>query len=45
MLIGIEFEHPVAHVHTKKELVESLIKRLKLVARPLLMRANLSMAT
>jgi len=43
--IGIEVEHLVAHVHTQNRLVESLLKRLKLVARPLLMRANLPMAT
>ena len=43
--IRIEVEHPVAHVHTQKRLVESLQKHLKLVARPLLMRANIPMAT
>ena len=32
------------HVHTQNRLVESLLERLKLVARPLLMRANLLMA-
>ena len=45
MSIGIEVEHPVAHVHTQNGLAESLIKRLKLIARPLLMKANLPMTT
>ena len=40
--IGVEVEHPVAHVHTQNGLAESLIK---LVARSLLMRANLPMTT
>ncbi|KAL0342309.1 UNVERIFIED_CONTAM: hypothetical protein Scaly_1893500 [Sesamum calycinum] len=34
-------EHPVAHVHTQNGLAESLIKRLQLIARPLLMRSKL----
>ena len=42
--IGIEVEHPITHVHTQNRLAKSLLKRLKLVARPLLMRANLLMA-
>ena len=42
--IGIEVEHPVAHVHTQNRLVESLLERLKLVAKPLFVRANLLMA-
>ena len=45
MSIGIEVEHPVAHVHTQNGLTKSLIKRLKLIARPLLMKANLPMTT
>jgi len=44
-LFGIEVEHPIIHVHTKKILVESLIKCLKLVVRSLLMRVNLPIAT
>ena len=40
-----EVEHPVAHVHTQNGLAKSLIKRLKLIARPLLMKANLPMTT
>lgn len=39
--IGITVEHPVAHVHTQNGLAESLIKRLQLIARPLLMRSRL----
>ncbi|KAL0282394.1 UNVERIFIED_CONTAM: hypothetical protein Sangu_2952100 [Sesamum angustifolium] len=39
--IGIVVEHPVAHVHTQNGLAESLIKRLQLIARPLLMRSKL----
>ena len=41
MSIGINVEHHVAHVHTQNGLAESLIKRLQLIARPLLMRAKL----
>ena len=43
--IGIKVEYPVAHVHTQNRFTESLLKRLKLVARLVLMRANLLMAT
>jgi len=42
---GIEVEHLVAHVQTQNGLAESLIKRIKLVARPLLIRVNPSMTT
>nr|AQY61295.1 Pol [Coffea arabica] len=41
MSIGITVEHPVAYVHTQNGLAESLIKRLQLIARPLLMRSKL----
>jgi GAG-pre-integrase domain len=41
MPIGINVEHQVAHVHTQNVLAESLIKRLQLIARPLLMKYNL----
>ena len=41
MSIGISVEHPVAHVHTQNGLAESLIKRLQLIARPLLMKSKL----
>ena len=36
MSLGIKVEHSVPHVHTQNELAESLIKRIKLIARPLL---------
>ncbi len=39
--IGIVVEHPVAHVHTQNGLAESLIKRLQIIARPMLMRSRL----
>ncbi|GKE58158.1 retrovirus-related pol polyprotein from transposon TNT 1-94, partial [Tanacetum coccineum] len=41
MSVGIVVEHPVAHVHTQNRLAESLIKRLQLIARPLIMRTKL----
>jgi hypothetical protein len=41
MSIGIKIEHPVAHVHKQNSLAESLIKRLQLIARSLLMNCNL----
>jgi hypothetical protein len=41
MSIGIKVEHLVAHIHTQNDLAESLIKRLQLIARPLLMKYNL----
>lgn len=41
MSIGVSVEHPVAHVHTQNGLAESLIKRLQLIARPLLMRSKI----
>ena len=41
MSIGIDVEHPVAHTHTQNGLAESLIKRLQIIARPLLMKSKL----
>lgn len=41
MLIGIKVEHPIAHIYTQNGLAESFIKRLLLIARPLLMRTKL----
>ena len=41
MSIGITVEHPVAHVHTQNGQAESLIKRLQLIARPLLTKSSL----
>ena len=45
MSIGINVEHFVAHVHTQNGLTESLIKRLQLIARPLLMKTKLPAST
>ena len=45
MSIGIEVEHLVGHVHTQNGLAESLIKCLKLIARPFLIKAKLPMTT
>jgi hypothetical protein len=38
---GIEVQHLVSYVHTQNSLAESLIKRIKLIARPLLRNCNL----
>lgn len=40
MSIGIIVEHLVPHVHTQNGLAESLIKHLKYIARPLIMRTK-----
>ena len=45
MSIGINVEHSVAHVHTQNGLTKSLIKRLQLIARPLLMKTKLPAST
>ena len=45
MSIGINIEHHIAHVHTQNGLVESLIKRFQLIARPLLMKTKLPTST
>ena len=42
MSIGIMVEHSVSQMHTQNSLAESLIKRLQLIGRPLLMRTNFS---
>ena len=44
MSIGIDVQHPVAHVHSQNGLVESFIKRLQLIARPLLLKAKLPLS-
>ncbi|KAG7571783.1 Reverse transcriptase RNA-dependent DNA polymerase [Arabidopsis suecica] len=44
MSMGVSVEHPVAHVHTQNGLAESFIKRIQLIARPLLMRSELPVA-
>jgi hypothetical protein len=41
MVQGIHIEHYVPYVHTQNGLAESLIKRIKLIARPLLHECNL----
>ena len=41
MSVGIDVEYLVAHTHTQNELAESLIKRLQLIARLLLLRTKL----
>jgi hypothetical protein len=41
MALGIQVQHSVPYVHTQKGLAESLIKRNKLIARPLLMNCKL----
>ena len=41
MAVGIDVEHPVPHIHTQNGLAESLIKRLKLITRPLILNAKL----
>ena len=45
MLIWINIEHHVAHVHTQNGLAKSLIKRLQLIARSLLMKTKLLAST
>ena len=45
MSIGINIEHRIAHVHNQNGLSESLIKRLQLIARSLLMKAKLPTST
>jgi hypothetical protein len=37
----IEVQHSVSYVHTQNSLAESLIKRIKIIARPLLHNCNL----
>jgi hypothetical protein len=41
MVLGIQVQHLVPYVHTQNGLAESLIKRIKLIARPLLQNYNL----
>ena len=41
MSIGIDVQYSIAHVHTHNELVESFIKHLQLIARPLLLNTKL----
>ena len=41
MSIGIDVEHPVVHTYTQNGLAKSVIKRLQIIARPLLMKSKL----
>jgi hypothetical protein len=41
MAQGIEVQHYVPYVHAQNGLAKSLIKRIKLIARPLLLDCNL----
>ena len=41
MALGIQVQHSVPYVHTQNGLAESLIKRVKLIARLLLQNCNL----
>jgi hypothetical protein len=41
MAQGIEVQYSVPYVHTQNGLAESLIKRIKLIPRPLLHNCNL----
>ena len=44
MSIGIDVQHPVAHVHSQNGLAESFIKRLQLIARALLLKTKLTLS-
>jgi transposase InsO family protein len=41
LALGIQVQHSVSYVHTQNGLAESLLKRVKLIARPLLMNCKL----
>ena len=41
MSIGIDIEHPVVHTYTQNGLAKLVIKRLQIIARPLLMKSKL----
>ena len=44
MSLGIDVQYHVAHVHTQNGLAESFIKRLQLIARPLLLKTKLPLS-
>ena len=44
MSIGIDVQYPIAHVHTQNGLAKSFIKRLQLIARPLLLKTKLPLS-
>ena len=41
MLIGLDVKHSIAHTHAQNGLAESLIKRLQLIARPLILKSKI----
>ena len=41
MSICIDVEHPITHTYTQNGLTESLMKRLQIIVRPLLMKSKL----
>ena len=45
MSVGINVEHLVAHVHTQNGLAKSFIKRIQMIARPLLMKSKLPISS
>jgi hypothetical protein len=45
MSLEINVEHLVAHIHTQNGLAESLIKCLRSITRPLLLRTKLQVFT
>ena len=44
MSIEIDVQYSIAHVHTQNGLAESFIKRLQLIARPLLLNTKLPLS-
>ena len=44
MSIGINIEHPIAHIHTKNDLAKSFIKKLQLIAQPLFLKTQLPLS-
>ena len=44
MSIGIDVQHLVAHVHSHNGLAESFIKRMQLIAKPLLLKTKLHLS-
>ena len=44
MSIRIDVQYSIAHVHTQSGLAESFIKRLQLIARPLLLNTKLPLS-
>ena len=44
MSIGIDVQYSIAHVHTHNGLAKSFIKRMQLIARPLLLNTKLPLS-